>query len=212
MRTIVSLVCLGLLRTMLPASAEGQTTMTVLAGAYIGNYMGRAEAASPVGQTFITVRERSPMLPSLGITLRTVMGTRLRGELAVTAARRYIDVIDSVPQSQLVIGRNGSGEVFGISGRVLATLTDAARPVQVLAGGGPALVYRGGSGYSGLEGRTNIAGLVTLQAWWRSPRVEIGAGVDASLYPMRLKQSGIDPGSEFQVEVHPWVGIVAVRF
>jgi hypothetical protein len=29
---------------------------------------------------------------------------------------------------------------------------------------------------------------------------------------MRLKQSGIDPGSEFQVEVHPWVGIVAVRF
>lgn len=212
MRTTVMLVCLGSLSALAPHSAGCQTTMTVLAGGYIGNYVGRAQTDGALGPTIITIRERSPTVPSLGISMRTVMGTRLKGELAVTAARRYVDVIDSVPSSQLVIQRTASGEIFGLSGRLLFTLTEAGHPVQVLAGGGPALVYRGGGGYSALEGRTNFAGLVTLQAWWRKPHVEIGAGVDASLYPMRLKQSGIDPGSEFQVEIHPWVGIVAVRF
>jgi hypothetical protein len=211
-RITVLLVSLGSLSAMVPDSASCQTTMTVLAGAYIGNYVGRTQVSSALGPTIITIRERSPSIPSLGITVRTAVGARLKGELAVTAARRYVDVIDSVPSSQLVVARTASGEIFGVSGRLLFTLTEAARPVQVLAGGGPALIHRAGSGYQALEGRTNLAGLVTLQAWWRKPHLEIGAGLDASLYPMRLKQSGIDPGSEFQVEVHPWVGIVAVRF
>lgn len=191
-RQFVLLLALGITLT---APAAAQKTWNLWAG------MGQSLADYDVtanGTAGRSVRYdgNSPAL-NLSSLLLGVGGDRgLTIELAGMLGRHDVSVYDSAPGNLAsVMGRSGRLAVATV--RIATDLPLGPAGPALHFSAGPALVYRSGSAWSGLAGRTDLGASLATAFEFTVAGVRFRAGAGALLYQARLSSPDLSFPSRF---------------
>jgi len=162
----------------------------------------------------VTLNQSAPTLPIVA-AVRAMFSLRpkvsVEGVLTLASIRPRVD--EDRGEGAPLFSQSFRGEVGTASARGVLSLSRAGSRIAVLAGLGPAVVWRSGRLFRGWTGKVDIGGTAGLGVGFPVGKLHLRADLDTYLYSLKLARPGsVDFDSEFRSDVLLTVGVSLYDF